>query len=74
MQGEHLQSIGAGSNGAAVGKLCPGESELVKQIPGPTLTCMCHLPSDLDLVQTETDSCRRNFRCEFRKFLLEAAS
>lgn len=34
----------------------------------------CHLPSDLDLVQAETDNCRRNFRCESRKFLLEAAS
>lgn len=74
MQGEHLQSIGAGSDGAAVGKLCPSESELAKQSPGPTLTCVYHLPSDLDLVQAETDSFRRNFRCELRKFLLEAAS
>ena len=74
MQGEHLQSTGAGSDGAALGKLCPSESELAKQSPGPTLTCMCHLPSSLDLVQAETDNCRRNFRYEFRKFLLEAAS
>lgn len=70
MQGEHLQSIGAGSDGAAVGKLFPSESKLAKQSPGPTLTRVCHLPSDVDLVQAETDNCRRNFRCEFRKFFL----
>lgn len=73
MQGERLQSVGAGSDGAAVDKLCPSESERAKQSPGPTLTRVCCLPADLDLVQAETDNCRRNLRCGFRKLLLKAA-
>lgn len=74
MQGEHLQSTGAGSNGPSVGKLCPGKSELAKQSSGPALGCVCHLPSDVDLVQAATDNCRRHFGCELSRFLLEAAS
>lgn len=74
MQGEHLQSTGAGSDGAAVGKLCPNESELAKQSAGLTLTCVCHLPSRSGLGKAESNKCRRNCRCELGKFLLEAAS